>query len=181
MAGAAGEGNPRRNPVSALDFARFGRAGPPGEHSGRVAAPHFLRDLRREIGSGHGAAVSLAEAPGGAAVMARDLGDRLEEQRRRRLEPAKGLRQQHPEHSMLVQGIEQARRQPPVTVDPGRGRLYLGAEAARRFEHAVRTQHQNIMTLRATLPDFMSSKAWLMSLSSMRCEIISSRCSLPFR
>ena len=120
---AAREAGAGGDVVAALDRASLRLAGPPGEHTGRVAPPDLLRQGRLEKPGERGAAVALGDAPGGAAVVPGDCLDHGQEDRQRHLRAAIGHGQEEAEQRLLVECRHRFRAQPPGPVGLGRERL----------------------------------------------------------
>ena len=101
---AADEGPASGQPIAVTldDGLRLGTR-TPRQHGLRIAAPDFLGDLGVKVSGRHGAAVALAQAPGGAGVVLRHFLDHLEEGRRVGLEAAEGARQQQTEQAFAMQ------------------------------------------------------------------------------
>ena len=120
---AADERPASGQPVAvALDDRLRLRTRTPGQHGLRIAAPDFLRDRGVEVSGRHGAAVPLAQAPGGAGVVLRHLLDHLEKGRRVGLEAAEGARQQQTEQAFPVQrGLKRGRQAQTALRRPGLG------------------------------------------------------------
>ena len=109
----AGEGPAAGHVITAVPRRGVALSGPPGEDGAGVVSPDLAGDGWVEERGGHGAAVSLAEAPGGAAVDFRDRFDYGHVAGQRHFGAAEAPGQQHAEQPRFVQRVEQGGRQPP--------------------------------------------------------------------
>ncbi len=105
----------------------------PGEHGMRILAPDLVSDLGRHVGGGHGAAVALSQAPGGAGVGRAEDRDDPEIGRQVQLVAAQGAGDQHVEEAGVGQRLEERPQQAAVGLDL----LGVGADARRELSRLV--------------------------------------------